>query len=142
MKTRILIVSVAILLAAVAYAGEIQQRAGLGALEGLPVFDNDTAQGTTPAIVTIATPPTGQGGIVKVKITNPNATANLAWTIVNAGAAAPTAVTMTANFAATGASPVLAGSTEWFEIQTGRDLYIVASAAGSSFNVTSYLFAQ
>jgi len=120
----------------VAVAGETQQRIGLGPLEGLPVFFNTTALSTTPVKATLATPAQGQGIGVRFKIVNGSANV-VAWTLVVRDAAAPT---ITADYAATGASPVLAGGVEIVAIPVNRDLYIVASAPASSVSVTSFLY--
>lgn len=107
-----------------------------GPLQGLPTLFNTTALGTDPVKVTL---PSG-GSCVAVKITNPSATATISWKTIVSGGTAPVAANMTADYAATGASPIPPGVTEFIQLQPGRDLYVVASAAATSCNATSFLF--
>jgi hypothetical protein len=121
------------------------ERSGFGPLEALPTFFNTTTLGTTPVSVTLPTRPVMAGntvtppsiGNIRIKIVNPSAAATIAWTVVKAGAAAPT---ITADYAATGGSAIPPGGVEYFVIPTNRDLYVVASAAATSCNVTSFLY--
>jgi hypothetical protein len=117
-----------------ALAGDFEQRTGLGALQGLPTFFNSTAQGTTPAKATIVNAAAGQA--VRAKVCNGDASNVLAWSIVVKGATAPT---ITADFAATGASPIFAGICEFIPLQGDRDLYVVASGASTEVSVTSFI---
>jgi hypothetical protein len=113
------------------------ERCGLGSLQGLPTSFPSTTLGTTPVKVTLAS--TAAAVCIKVMISNPSTTATIAWNTVVSGATAPTAGNMTADYAATGATPVFSGSQQIFAIQPGRDLYIVASAASTSVNATSFV---
>jgi hypothetical protein len=115
------------------------ERCGLGPLQGLPTLFNSSVLTTDPVKVTL--PTTSSATVcIKVKITNPSTTATISWKTVVAGATAPLAANMTANYASTGASPILPGAVEIITLQPNRDLYVVASAAASSVNATSFLF--
>ena len=121
------------------------ERSGFGPLESLPTFFNTTTLGTTAVLVTLPAKPIMAGntvtppsiGNIRIKIVNPSTTATIAWTVVEQGAAAPT---ITADYAATGGSAIPPGGVEYFVIPTNRDLYVVASAAATSCNVTSFLY--
>lgn len=121
----------------------ILERVGFGPLEGLPTLFNKTDLSTTAVKVTLPTLPAGGNDPlpttnVKVKITNPSAAATIAWTLVKRGGGAPT---ITADYnATTGGSPIVPGGVEIFSIPADKDLYVVASAAATSINVTSFLF--
>jgi hypothetical protein len=135
MKPRlILALLLTLVVTAAATAGELDQRTGLGALQGLPTFFNSTAQSTTPVKATIVNASATQA--VRAKICNGDAANVLAWSIVLEGAAAPT---ITADYASTGASPIFAGHCEFVPLQGDRDLYIVASAASTEVSVTSFI---
>lgn len=117
-----------------ALANDFDQRTGLGPLQGLPTYYNDTTQTTTPKKATIVDAAAGQA--VKVKICNGDTVNTLAWSIVVEGAAAPT---ITAAFASTGASIIFPSSCEFVSIQGDRDLYVVASGASTEVNVTTFI---
>jgi hypothetical protein len=121
-------------LAFAAIAGDFDERVGLGTLQGLPTFFNSTTLSTTPVEATIVDAAAGQA--VRVKICNGDAANVLAWSLVVEGAAAPT---ITADFAATGASPIFAGRCEFVPMQGDRDLYVVASGASTEVSVTSFI---
>jgi hypothetical protein len=113
---------------------------GLGPLDGLPTHYSTTALSTTATKVTLPTVPAGreQGSCIKVKLVNGHATNVVAWTLVRKDASAPT---ITADYnATTGASVVLPGTAEIFVIPADKDLYVVASAASTSVNASSFLF--
>lgn len=115
---------------------------GYGPLQGLPQFVSNTNLDTTPVKITIPTPATTPLTGVKIKIVNGHATQALAWGLARAGAAPPT---ITAAFATTSGSIVLAANTETFSLWWGTgatpdvpwfDLYLVASGASTPFNIT------
>lgn len=116
------------------------ERAGFGvAVDETAVNDGSAVLSTTATKVALPDVTLNGGflGFIKVKIVNPNATAVIAWDCVTRGAAAPT---ITANFASpVTASHVLPGQTEYITIPSGCDLYIVASAAASSWSTTAQL---
>lgn len=114
-------------------------RVGFGvAVDQNLVVDGSAILSTTP--VKVALPDTtangGLQGFIKVKIVNPNATATLAWECAARGATAPV---FGATFAAGEGSHVLAGQVEYITIPSTCDLYIVASAAASSWSASSQL---
>lgn len=123
-------------------------KAGYGPLEGIEfVIPYNANLGTTADRVTnqakalafLARYP--RCAFVRVKIYNPSASATLAW-----ATASPTdlsaAAAITADFASTAGSHIGPGQTEYFAIQGVesaaflRELYVVASAAGTSGSVT------
>jgi hypothetical protein len=120
-------------------ATSLVDRVGFGiVVDATAVVAGSAVLGTTPLLVTMPDITAGGGGngYIKVKIVNPNPTAVLAWKLVDRGAAAPV---FGATFAANEGSHVLAGQVEYITIPTGDDLYIVASAAASSWSTTAQL---
>ena len=115
---------------------DLIDRAGYGPLEGAELVTPFNATlGTTAAAVALAGAGTGaRPQYWKVKIYNASAGATIAWKTVAAGTISSTA---TADFAATAGSHIAPGQTEFFSISGTRDLFIVASAAGTSASVTS-----
>lgn len=135
MKPRlILALLLTLVVAGASVANELDQHTGLGALQGLPTFFNSTAQSTTPVKATIVNASSSQA--VRAKICNGDESNVLAWSIVVEGASAPT---ITADYAATGASVIYAQHCEFIPLQGDRDLYVVASAASTEVNVTSFI---
>jgi hypothetical protein len=114
----------------------LTERAGYGPIEGAELVTPFNATlGTTGLIVALATNGTGAKPVYwKIKIYNASAGATIAWKTVPTGTAAPT---MTADFTANAASHIAPGQTEFFAMDGTKDLYIVASAAGTSCSVTS-----
>jgi hypothetical protein len=117
------------------------ERAGFGPLEGLPTFTSSTALSTTPVKVTMPTLPTGLSSsgnsAFRVKLVNGSAGATIAWSLVATGASAPS---ITADYnATTGASAIPPLGSETFAIPTNVDLYVVASAAATSYSATAFL---
>lgn len=108
---------------------------GLGPVTAVPTVHHSATLSTTPVQVTLCDLSLGQ--VAKVKISNLTAATNrLAWTLVTAGAAAPS-VTATPGTGACGV--ILAvGQTEYFSIPAGFDMYIVGSAASTIVAVASY----
>lgn len=118
-------------------SNSLYDRVGFGIyVDQTAIVDGSAVLGTTPVKVTLPNVTAGLGtvGGVKVKILNPNPTAILAWECAVRGAAAPT---FGATFAAGEGSHVLPGTTEYITIPSGCDLYIVASAAASSWSTTA-----
>ncbi len=114
-------------------------RVGFGvSVDQTLVVDGSAILSTTPIKVTLpdVTLNGGLQGFIKVKIVNPNPTATLAWECTNRGATAPV---FGATFAAGEGSPVLAGQVEYITIPSTCDLYLVASAAASSWSASSQL---
>lgn len=69
-----------------------------------------------------------------IKILNGSTTARLAWKLVNKDAAAPT---VSADFDANAGDILLPEqSTEWLPVPANKDIYLVASAASTSYCVT------
>lgn len=122
-------------------ADNASDRCADGPLQGLPTLFNSTGLGTTPAKVTLPTGSTdpANGVCLRVRIFNPSSTATISWKPVVTGATAPTSGNMTADYASTGATPIPPGGSSTVSLQLGRDLYVVASGASTSVNVTSYL---
>lgn len=118
-------------------SNSLYDRIGFGIyVDQTAIVDGSAVLGATPVKVTLPDVTAGLGtvGGVKVKIVNPNPTAILAWECVVRGAAAPT---FGATFAPNEGSHVLPGTTEYITIPSGCDLYIVASAAASSWSTTA-----
>lgn len=94
--------------------------------------------GTTPVKV-VGQPAAGAniGKARRCKIVCVTPGANIAYTTVSAGAAAPTSTAAGAG-AATEGSLIIGGggATEWITILDTQDLYLVASAASTVINVT------
>jgi hypothetical protein len=121
-------------------ATSLVDRAGFGVpLEGGGTVDGSAVLSTTPVKVTLPDVSLNGGlnGFIKVKIVNPNAANILAWKTVGRGATAPT---FGATFAAAAGSHILPGQVEYLTLPNGVDLYLVASAAASSWSATSFLF--
>jgi hypothetical protein len=119
-------------------ATSLVNRAGFGIfINAGAVYDGSALLGTTPVKVTLPDV-TGNGGLpsyVLIRVVNPNAAGVvLATRIVPRGAAAPT---FDATFAATGGRHVLPGHVDQFILNSTTELYIVASAAASSWAVQS-----
>lgn len=113
-------------------------RAGFGiVITGAAVIDGSAVLGLTPVKVTLPNVNANGGlfGYVRIRIVNPNAAGViLATEVIGRDLAAPT---FDATFSATGGRHVLPGHVDEFIIQTTHDLYIVASAAASSWAVHS-----
>ena len=118
-------------------SNSLYDRIGFGIyVDQTAIVDGSAVLGSTPVKVTLPDVAAGLGtvGGVKVKILNPNPTAILAWECAVRGAAAPT---FGATFAPNEGSPILPGTTEYITIPSGCDLYLVASAAASSWSTTA-----
>ena len=91
--------------------------------------------GTTPVLVYQA-PSNAAGRVARVEITVIS-NANVAWTTVVGGAAAPTVTALGAG-AATEGNLIFGGggASKDFNIADGLDLYVVASAANTVVNIT------
>lgn len=111
-------------------------RAGIAPIEGLPTFQNSSVLTTTPVLITQPANGSTLNRWRVVFITNYSPANNMAWSVVDRGAAAPT---ITADTAATGACPILPSSQVQIPLPPGVDLYVVASAAGTLFNATTFL---
>ena len=107
-----------------------------GPIEGRPYFQASAALGTTAVKITLPAL-SGAPRAWQLTISNPNATAMLAWTIVDVGAAVPA---ITADFSATSGGHVLPGRERTFSVPTTCDVYIVADAAASKFGVAALPF--
>jgi hypothetical protein len=119
-------------------ATSLVNRAGFGIfINAGAVSDGSAVLGTTPVKVTLPDV-TVNGGLlayVLVRVVNPNAAGVvLATKIVPRGAAAPT---FDATFSASGGRHVLGGQFDEFIMNSTTELYIVASAAASSWGVNS-----
>jgi hypothetical protein len=114
------------------------ERAGLGiAIDG-GTFDGSAILGTTPVKVNTATHPAGVACNIACNVVNPNgAGVILALRVVPRGATAPV---FDATFSPTGGGWILPGATRRFVIPSTVDLYIVASAAASSWGVASDIY--
>lgn len=120
-------------------ATSLVDRVGFGvAVDDTAVTDGSAVLSTTATLVTMPNITAGGGGsgYIKVKLVNLSASATIGWKLVTRGAAAPTISTTPA---AGMASPITPGLTEYITIPTGCDLYIVASAAGTSWSSTAQL---
>lgn len=113
-------------------------RAGFGlVVNGQAIIDGSAVLGVTPVKVTLPSVIANGGilGYVRIRVVNPNgAGVILATRVVARDAAAPT---FDSTFAVTGGRHVLPGQVDEFIIPTVCDLYIVASAAASSWAVHS-----
>ncbi len=113
-------------------------RVGLGVGLDQTTADGSVALGTIPVKVTLATSANGLGGsFIGCWIVNPNATAVIAYRVVPRNSPAPT---FDATFSATGGSWVLPGRDRRIVIPVTSDLYVVASAASSSWGVSSDIY--
>jgi hypothetical protein len=115
-------------------------RAGFGvAVDQDADTDGSAVLSTTATKVTLPDTSLNGGlvGFIKVKLVNLSATATIGWKAVERGAAAPTIATTPA---AGMASPILPLTSEYITIPTVCDLYIVASAAATSWSSTAQLF--
>jgi hypothetical protein len=113
-----------------------QMRVGLAPLEGNPTNSNQAALGLTAVLVASPSNPSGRARWRAVLITNLHASNLVAWTTVDAGAAAPT---LTADAGANGGAIVLPGTQQLIGIMPGEDLYVVASAVSTPVNIQSWL---
>lgn len=106
----------------------------LGAIRSIPSFVNSTTLGTAPVKVTV---PTGYTDytVFRIKIVNGHNSHAIAWTLVERGADAPS---ITADFASTSGSIILAGSSEYINVRADMDLYIVASGSSTHVNITIF----
>lgn len=111
------------------------QQAGFGYLPGPPLVTTSDALGLTPLKVTLPDFTVVSGGrarLFSIVLTNPNASALIAWQMVPRGSAAPTfAATYVA--ATPSGAPVLPGTSTSFIIDSAWDLYVVADTASSKF---------
>jgi hypothetical protein len=73
--------------------------------------------------------------MARLKVVNGHASNILAWQIVEAGASAPT---FTATYATTAGSIVLPGTAEYVNIRSDMDLYVIGSAASTSYCIVAY----
>jgi hypothetical protein len=113
-------------------------RIGLGAFEGPPTYAEGAATlGTSPIKVALPAPPDGRPRDYLVRLANPNAANNIAWTLVAKGAAAPT---VTATVGANVGNIVFSKIVEPILIPFGVDLYLVADAAAQSYALNAWLF--
>ena len=118
-------------------SANIVDRVGFGVAIDGNAFDGSTVLGTTPVKVTLATNPTGLVAYIACRIVNPNATAVLAFRVVPKGNTAPV---YDATFSPSGGGWVLPGQTVRVVIPATVDLYVVASAAASSWGVASDVY--
>lgn len=119
-------------------------RMAFGPLESLSLMDASAALGITSILVTLPARPVGAApasGIL-VKLYNGSATATIAWRdVVRAADGSSTNPNITADYvAATCGSHIGPGQAEWFVLRPDRDLYVVASAAATSWSSTSRLY--
>jgi hypothetical protein len=120
-------------------ATSLVDRVGFGvAVDDTAVTDGSATLGTTAVEVTLPDVTAGGGGngYIKVKLVNLSASATIGWKMVPRGAAAPTISTTPASGMA---SPILPNVTEYITIPTSCDLYVVASAAATSWSSTAQL---
>lgn len=113
-------------------------RVGFGVFTDAGTFDGSAVLGTTPVKVNTATHPAGVQCNVACRVVNPNgAGVILALRVVPKGNAAPVYDT---TFSSSGGGWILPGVTLRFIIPSTVDLYIVASAAASSWGVASDVY--
>jgi hypothetical protein len=106
--------------------------------EGLyvsPVCTGGTVSTAAVKVWSGSTDASARYRMVRLKVVNGHSTNILAWQIVEAGAAAPT---FTATYAATAGSIILPGTAEYVNIRSDMDLYIIGSAASTSYCVVAY----
>lgn len=123
------------------HAGLGPLRAPLGTPTGTPPLTttgilNSAALGTTPVLVLDGA---CAGKINRVKIVLVTASRKLAYTTVAAGASAPTIAADGDGSADEGSLIIDAGTggaTEWITIPDNVDLYLVASAASTAYQIT------
>jgi hypothetical protein len=101
-----------------------------GQVTETPTVDGYGTLGTSPVKAVIAS-----GSVVRVKISNLSSSNRVAWTVVDAGAAAPT-VSAAIDNAAVGA--ILAPGQVEYIVLSGKDLYVVGSAASSEICIVSF----
>lgn len=110
---------------------------GLGRLQGV-FYSTSSTVGTTPAKLTDpADVLDAIGGNIKentrkVRLKNTHASQDLAWAVVVNGASAPT---FTASGASTDGCLLSAGEVMEFAIPANLSIYVVGSAASTSYNV-------
>lgn len=102
---------------------------------GPGIFNNTV--GTAAAAVLQVAAANRIGKAHRVKICSPLAGRNLGWTLVDAGAPAPT-LTAVGDGTATDGSLVCGGggATEWITIPDSKDLYLAASAVTTPYQLT------
>lgn len=127
----------------------LDERSGFGPFLTLPTFWSSSTLSTTPTKVTLPTPAPFPGnsttpptaGNVRITIVNGHATNTIAWSIVDLTNPAQPAPSITADYVnATCAAIILPGASSTFVIPASRELYVVASAASTTVNVTSFLY--
>lgn len=107
----------------------------LGALQSAPSIFANTNLSTTATKVTLPSDPLTHR-VYRIKIVNGSASATMAYTMVAKNAAAPT---ITADFAASTCGVIIpAASVDYINLATHLDLYIVASAASTSYCVAIF----
>lgn len=106
-------------------------RDGLGRLEGTFTSLSSTV-GTTPTKVDDRAAGTDRTHTRKIRLYNTHASQDLAWTVVDVGASAPS---ITADGSSTDGVLVPAGTVMEFSIPANKSLYIVGSAASTSYNI-------
>lgn len=116
---------------------ELVERVGFGVSIDGGTFDGSTTLGTTPQKVIVASHPAGIAHNVACRVINPNASAILAFRVVPKGATAPVYDT---TFSSSGGGWVFPNQQFRIIIPSTVDLYVVASAAASSFAVASDIY--
>lgn len=112
-------------------------RTGTPLFEGLPTTTT-ISLGSTPTLLVV--PRTQSGGAVLIKLVNMSSTATVAYTLVPIGASAPA---ITATGLTTDGSVLLTVDKEFIGLDTsGRDIYVVASAAATALNITCFTYAR
>ena len=104
-----------------------------GVFSGIPLVSASAALGTTPVLIPLCTSAIGQ--IRKIKISNISASNAIAYQITKVGAAAPVFIATTG---ATSGVILIAGKDEYICLPANVSLYLVGSAAASSYCVSSY----
>lgn len=119
-------------------SSSLVDRVGFGVNIDGGTFDGSAVLGTTPVKVTLASNPNGMLCNIACRAVNPNgAGVILAFRVVPKGNAAPVFDT---SFSSGGGGWVLPGNTIRFIVPSTVDLYIVASAAASSWGVASDIY--
>lgn len=106
-------------------------RDGLGRLEGVFTTTSSTV-GTSPTKIDDRAAGTDRSHTRKVRLYNTHGSNDLAWTIVDVGASAPT---ITADGSSTDGTLVRAGDIAEISFGAHQSLYIVGSAASTSYNL-------
>jgi len=119
----------------------ISIRAGLGpiCLQPLVVAGAIDTTPIKPTLQSATAPSTGGQRTIKVKIVNPNATAVIAWQLVERGAGTPAPGALVATYAANAGSHILPGTSEILSFDMRFELVLVSDIAGN-YSVTAILF--